>query len=139
MSRRRPSSTWPAASMLRMPAFGSLGLDLLAFREAAAAAESTADAAMLVIDIVDLHPSPSSTGRRCCAFEDLQWADDLSLEIIGDLARRTRDRPLLLVGALSTRRGPAGTSCVTGARAWSPSASPRRSAWCRSTWRRPRW
>ena len=37
-------------------------------------------------------------------FEDLQWADELSLEIIGELARRSRDRRLLLTARLSDRR-----------------------------------
>ena len=32
-------------------------------------------------------------------FDDLQWADEISLEIIGELARLGRDVPLLLVGA----------------------------------------
>ena len=32
-------------------------------------------------------------------FEDLQWADELSLEVVGELARLGRGRPLLLLGA----------------------------------------
>ena len=36
------------------------------------------------------------------SFDDLQWADDLSLEIITEIARATRERPLLLVGAYRT-------------------------------------
>jgi DNA-binding CsgD family transcriptional regulator len=35
-------------------------------------------------------------------FDDLQWADDVSLEIIGELARAGRSLPLLLVGAYRT-------------------------------------
>ena len=33
------------------------------------------------------------------AFEDLQWADELSIEVVGELARIGQDRPLLLLGA----------------------------------------
>ena len=33
------------------------------------------------------------------AFEDLQWADELSLEVVGEFARIGQDRPLLLLGA----------------------------------------
>lgn len=31
-------------------------------------------------------------------FDDLQWTDELTLEVIGELARHAADRPLLLVG-----------------------------------------
>ena len=37
------------------------------------------------------------------AFEDLQWADELSIEVVGELARIGQDRPLLLAGGLSRR------------------------------------
>ncbi len=33
------------------------------------------------------------------AFEDLQWADEVSLEVIGELARLVRERPVLLIGS----------------------------------------
>ena len=33
------------------------------------------------------------------AFEDLQWADELTLEVIGELARLAPERPLFLIGA----------------------------------------
>ena len=48
------------------------------------------------------------------SFWDLQWADDLSLEIIGEMARRSRDRPLLLTGDYRTEDVPPGSSL----RAW---------------------
>ena len=44
------------------------------------------------------------------AFEDLQWADDVSLEIIGELARQSRDRPLLLTGDYRTEDVEPGAS-----------------------------
>ena len=43
-------------------------------------------------------------------FEDLQWADDLSLEIIGELARRGRPEPLLIVADYRIEDVPPGTS-----------------------------
>ena len=43
-------------------------------------------------------------------FEDLQWADELTLEIVAELARTTRDRPLLLIGAYRPDEAPPGTS-----------------------------
>ena len=51
-------------------------------------------------------------------FEDLQWADDVSLEIIAELARRSRDRPLLLIGDYRTEESRAATSLrASGGRA----------------------
>jgi DNA-binding CsgD family transcriptional regulator len=43
------------------------------------------------------------------AFEDLQWADELSLEVIGELARLGRDRPLFLLAAYRVDELPAGS------------------------------
>ncbi len=42
-------------------------------------------------------------------FEDLQWADELSLEVIGELARLGRERPLLLLGAYRLDELPVGS------------------------------
>ena len=71
---------------------------------------------MLVVDIVELVRGLLDR-PTALVFEDLQWADDLSLEIIAELARATRDRPLVIVGTYRTwtRRRP-GPRCVTGAR-----------------------
>jgi DNA-binding CsgD family transcriptional regulator len=41
-------------------------------------------------------------------FEDVQWADEISLEIVGELARRSRDLPLLLVAAYRREDLPPG-------------------------------
>ena len=43
------------------------------------------------------------------AFEDLQWADELTLEVIGDLARLGKDRPLLLLTAYRLDELPSGS------------------------------
>jgi predicted ATPase len=56
---------------------------------------------VLVLQAVDLIAA-ALDGPTMLAFDDLQWADDLSLEILTELARATHDRPLLLVGAYRT-------------------------------------
>jgi DNA-binding CsgD family transcriptional regulator len=43
------------------------------------------------------------------AFDDLQWADELSLEVIGELARIGRARPLLLLAAYRLDELPAAS------------------------------
>ena len=71
------------------------------------------------------------------SFEDLQWADDVSLEIIAELARRSRDTTLLITGDYRTEEAAArARTCATGARDSSPSGSPRRSG--SSRWIRAR-
>ncbi|MEX0709904.1 MAG: AAA family ATPase [Chloroflexota bacterium] len=62
----------------------------------------------LVVELVD-RITASLEAPALLAFEDLQWADDLSLEIIAELARRIRDLPVLLVGAYRTDELPTGT------------------------------
>jgi DNA-binding CsgD family transcriptional regulator len=41
-------------------------------------------------------------------FEDVQWADEISLEIVGELARRARELPLLLVASYRREDLPPG-------------------------------
>jgi DNA-binding CsgD family transcriptional regulator len=96
-----------ARTMTKKPAFGSLGEDLLGLRAAAAAAPLVSRR-MLVIEIVDRIVA-SLDIPTILAFEDLQWADDRSLEIIAELARQTRQRPVLLVGAYRSDEAPPGT------------------------------
>jgi DNA-binding CsgD family transcriptional regulator len=83
-------------SMRRDPAFGSIGRDLLGIADSQLNAQLARrrDFVMEVVDLLAVSPEPT-----LLAFEDLQWADDLSLEILTDLARQTRTMPLLLVGA----------------------------------------
>jgi hypothetical protein len=97
-----------ARSMLRMPAFEGLGRDLLALRQATTDAELVVRR-QLVMDVVDRILN-EVTRPTLLGFEDLQWTDDLSLEIMAELARCSRDRPLLLAGAYRTDEAPAGTS-----------------------------
>ncbi|HEV8401440.1 MAG TPA: BREX system ATP-binding domain-containing protein [Candidatus Limnocylindrales bacterium] len=82
-------------AMRRDPAFGTSGrelLDVLASRLSV----SSPRRRDLVMEVVDLLATDIPT---VLMFEDLQWADDLSLETLSELTRQTRDRPLLLVGA----------------------------------------
>ena len=44
------------------------------------------------------------------SFEDLQWADDVSLEVIAELARQSRDRQILLTGDYRTEEVAPGAS-----------------------------
>jgi hypothetical protein len=64
---------------------------------------------LLVLDVVDAL-CEAAAGPNLLAFEDLHWADDLSLEILAGLARRLRDAPVLVVATyrmdeLATRSG----------------------------------
>jgi DNA-binding CsgD family transcriptional regulator len=89
-----------ARTMLRIPRFADLGRDLLAIPmgEEGSPPQTRRLVVVGMVDrIVDDLESPAMI-----AFEDLQWADDLSLEVVAELARRTRDRPALLVGAYRT-------------------------------------
>ena len=43
-------------------------------------------------------------------FEDIQWADDLSLDVIAELARRSRDRSILLMAGYRTDEAGPGSS-----------------------------
>ena len=82
-------------AMRRDPAFGTTGHELLEVMDARLNA-SVPHRRDLVMEIVDLLATDVPT---VLAFEDLQWADDLSLETLTEVARQTRDRPLLLIGA----------------------------------------
>jgi DNA-binding CsgD family transcriptional regulator len=54
---------------------------------------------LLVLDAVDIILS-AATDPILISLEDLHWADDLSLEILGTLARRIADRPVLVVATI---------------------------------------
>ena len=97
-----------ARSMTRLAPFAELGRQLLDLTDTTLVAEHL-QRRRLVMDMVELILA-SLPGPAMLAFEDLQWADDLSLEIIGELARRSRDRPLLLIGDYRIEDVPPGTS-----------------------------
>lgn len=83
-------------SMRRDPAFGSMGRDLLEVSRSrlTAAQARRRDYVMELVDLLGGSDRPT-----VLVFEDLQWADDLSLETLTELARQTRERPLLIVAA----------------------------------------
>ena len=89
-----------ARTMTRQPPFADLGRALLDLCEVAMDAEH-AQRRRLVSGFVE-RILGSLPGPTLLAFEDLQWADDVSLEVIAELARRSRDRPLLLIGDYRT-------------------------------------
>jgi DNA-binding CsgD family transcriptional regulator/tetratricopeptide (TPR) repeat protein len=89
------------------PAFGTLGSDLLAIDghhpgDALGArrliVRTAADRILEAIDRPTL-----------LVFNDLHWTDEVSLEVIGELARHAADRPLLLVADYRADELPAGT------------------------------
>ena len=83
-------------SMRRDPAFGQLGRDLaeVAASRLSATTPRRRDFVMEIVELIGGSNEPTML-----IFEDLQWADDLSLETLADLARQTRERRLLIVGA----------------------------------------
>jgi predicted ATPase len=98
-----------ARSMLRVPSFAELGRELLSLREQTVEADDVRYGRRLAMDVVDKILA-ALDGPTLLGFEDLQWADDLSLGIIAELARRSRDRDLLICGGYRTDEGPPGTS-----------------------------
>jgi DNA-binding CsgD family transcriptional regulator len=95
-----------ARTVRRMPDFGDLGDDLLAMR-----GERDADALgsrrLYVLDVAD-RIAAAIDRPVMLNFEDLQWADEISLEIVGELARRARELPVLIVAAYRTEELPPG-------------------------------
>lgn len=89
-----------ARTMRRVPAFSSLGDEILALQP-----DPETDALgarrRYVLEVVD-RLARAVDRPVLLDFEDLQWADEISLEIIGELARSTRDRPLLIVANYRT-------------------------------------
>ena len=101
-----------ARTMTWIEPFGDAGRALLELLDGTATTTATAEhirRRRLVMGAVDVI---LDTFRRptMLAFEDLQWADDLSLEIIGELARQSRDRPILLTADYRVEDVPPGTS-----------------------------
>lgn len=96
-----------ARTMLRIPAFAQLGEGLLDLPDTTDGTQPRSRR-LLVVDMVG-RIIEALNAPAMLAFEDLQWADDLSLEIVAELARRIRDRPVLMVGAYRTDELPTGT------------------------------
>ncbi len=97
-----------ARTMARHPVLAELGHELLQLCDETMEAEHGRRRRLvvgMVERIIDALPGPTML-----AFEDLQWTDDVSLEIIAELARRSRDRSLLLTGDYRTEDVPPGAS-----------------------------
>ena len=87
--------------------FGTLGQEIAAVR-GGKGEDSLASRRILVREIAEL--IIAATDRpTLLAFDDLQWADELTLEVIGDLARLGRDRPLMLIAAYRLDELPVGS------------------------------
>ena len=93
-----------ARTAARRSGFGELGSRLLErLRDVSATNRSSPRQRrrLVVFDVVDLIADEAAT-PTLLTFEDLQWADELSLEVLGELARRGRELPLLLVATYRT-------------------------------------
>ena len=94
-----------ARTMSRLTGFETTGASLLSLVDATT--PGLIGRRRMVMDAVDLLIE-SLPGPTMLGFEDLQWADDLSLEIIGELARRGPSGPAAHRRRLPDRRRPAG-------------------------------
>ncbi len=83
------------------PALSGLGQSLSARVRAISAAAGDAHhrRRLLVQDLVDLLVSAEPGQPLLLILEDLHWADELSLDVLGHLAGRLGSRPLLVAGA----------------------------------------
>lgn len=103
----------PLASLLDMArwmapeSFGTLGPQLLEMR-GGKGEDSLASRRILVREITELIIDAIDK-PTALAFEDVQWSDELTLEVIGDLARLAHDRPLLLLAAYRLDEFPVGS------------------------------
>ncbi|HUQ79356.1 MAG TPA: AAA family ATPase [Patescibacteria group bacterium] len=86
-----------ARSMQRRPEQADLGRALLDLRDQAVLAAERPRRRVLVLTVVDAIVATLDK-PTALIFEDLQWADELSLEILGALAREVGGRPILIVG-----------------------------------------
>jgi DNA-binding CsgD family transcriptional regulator len=101
------ASVYDLARSMTTDDFGSLGSDLLSI-EGIRDGDNLARRRVLVRDIADRIISSISV-PTLLAFADLQWADELALEVVGELARLGRDRPLLLLADYRLDELPAGS------------------------------
>ncbi|HYO39772.1 MAG TPA: AAA family ATPase [Nocardioidaceae bacterium] len=69
---------------------------------------------LLVLDVVDTLARLVERGPALMALEDLHWCDELSLEVVGQLARRLPTLPMLVVATIRTDE----LSSTVPVRAW---------------------
>lgn len=96
-----------ATGMRENLAFGSLGTDLLAM-DGTHGGDALGSRRLLVRGAADriLEAVDQPT---MLVFDDLHWTDEMSLEVIGELARRGANRPLLLLAGYRADEFPAGS------------------------------
>ena len=94
-------------TMLRSPAFAQLGEGFLDLPDTTNGPQLRSRR-LLVRDVVG-RIIEALDAPTLLAFEDLQWADDLSLEVVAELARHIRDRPVVMVAAYRTDELPTDT------------------------------
>ena len=93
---------------------------------------------LLVQDLADLLVTVEPGTPVLIILEDLHWADELSLDVLGHLAGRLAARPMLVAGAYRSDELYPPCRCASCAPACWASGSPRRSG-CRAWgWTRPR-
>jgi DNA-binding CsgD family transcriptional regulator len=85
-----------ARSLARVPDLRELGQTLLAW--VGGAASPTMHRRVLIAATVDRLQEVAAQ-PAALIFEDLQWADELTLEILGELTRRSRELPMLIIGS----------------------------------------
>ena len=91
-----------ARAMRRAPQLAPVGQALisrLAHADAPDGAATGHAGRMLVLDLADIL-AEAAAEPTLLAFEDLQWADDLSLDVLASVARRLVDLPLFIVATL---------------------------------------
>jgi Predicted ATPase len=94
--------TWPATCCPPAePALSELGQSLTSRVRAISAAAGDAHhrRRVLVQDLADLLVTADPGTPVLIILEDLHWADELSLDVLGHLASRLATRPLLVTGA----------------------------------------
>ena len=101
------ASVLDLARSMRAEEFGDLGPELLQVR-GGRGFDSLGSRRLLVLEIAD-RILAAADHPTLLAFEDLQWADELSLEVVSELARGAAERPLLLLGTYRLDDLPAGT------------------------------
>ena len=87
--------------------FGDLGARLMAV-DRSQGRDTLGSRRRLVADLVQVILEAIDR-PTVLAFDDLQWVDELTLEVVGELARGSRGLPLLLVGAFRSGELPAGS------------------------------
>jgi DNA-binding CsgD family transcriptional regulator len=97
-----------ARTMRQLPAFGSLGSELLELQDGGHGGDTPWRRRARVHDLADRIVAAVDR-PTLLAFEDLQWADEMSLEVLGELARRATGRPLLLLAAYRLDELPPGS------------------------------